>query len=168
MPFFDLRYALPIVINGAKSQVSMPRDWDPFNTIGHLTWPKLWLLIILFVIFSFTSIEVPLTCPVIIGHIRVQVGKLSTSLLVLLAASLLFPQVLFWYAYPMVILLSSCSSWLSSAFKSFLQWVKITLCTVPDLNIFVSATYTDEVNPEPQPMSEGTMEPTLEDEVGLV
>lgn len=139
MPSFDTRYAILLVVNIMKSQASVPWDWDPYELMGNLTWSKFWFLFILVLIFSFTSIRVALTCPIDIWHIRVRLGEFSTTLVVLLVTSLLLPQLLFWYVYPTIVLLSLCSSRVFNAFKSFLHWGQAVLVTVPDLTVSVSA-----------------------------
>ncbi|KAA8525962.1 hypothetical protein F0562_007938 [Nyssa sinensis] len=114
-------------------------------------------------LFSSTSISLPLTSQLNMGHIRVQVGGFSAIFVLLLVASVLTPETLFWYAYPIMILLSSCTAWLSNILKSFLQWVQTVLSMVPDLNIFISTTYAEAANPEPQPAVQGIMGPNFED-----
>ncbi|KAG8375282.1 hypothetical protein BUALT_Bualt10G0084200 [Buddleja alternifolia] len=63
MSYFDLRFVFLLVINIVKSQTAMPWEWDPFNVVRDLTWTKFWLLTILFLIFSFVSILIPLASP---------------------------------------------------------------------------------------------------------
>ena len=142
MSSFDIRYVVILVVNIIKSQTSMPWDWDPFDLNAHLTWTKFWILSTLFLIFSFTSIRIPLTCPLHIWHIKVRLGEYSATLVVLFVTSLLLPQLLFWYAYPIIMLLSLYFSWVSNLFGSFVRWVRDNL-SVPDLNIFITATDTN-------------------------
>ncbi|XAR70567.1 hypothetical protein NMG60_11027464 [Bertholletia excelsa] len=169
MSSFDIRYFVLIVINMAKSQASMPWDWDPFVIIGDLTWMKFWLLFILSVIFSFFSVKVPLACPVNAGYMYVRVGEFSCTLFVLLVASLLLPQVLFWYFFPIVLLVSLCSLWFSNMVKSFVDWAQASLSTLPDLNVFVSTiTETDGTNLEQEHMGPGIAGNDPEEEVQLV
>ncbi|KAL7166970.1 hypothetical protein ACSBR2_037600 [Camellia fascicularis] len=148
MSSFDIRYAILLVINMVKSQASMPWDWNPFGLDSHLNWSKFSLLVVLCTLFSFTSIRVPLACPLNLWHIHVKFGEFSNTLVVLFVSSLVFPQLLFWYAYPIIISISLCSSWVFNMFKSFVQWAKATLSAVPDLNLFISATQTHGANLE--------------------
>lgn len=145
MSTFDIRYAIILAINIMKSQASIPWDWDPYELMSNLTWSKFWLLFTLFLVFSFTSFKVPLTCPIDIWHVRVRVrvGEFSTTLVVLMVTSLLLPQLLFWYTYPIIVLLFMCSSWVFKTFKSFLHWARAILVTVPDLNISLSSVEVD-------------------------
>ncbi|CAK9152284.1 unnamed protein product [Ilex paraguariensis] len=155
MTYFDLRYALPYVINILKSQVAMPWDWDSFDIMGHLTWVKFSFVFILFITFSSISIGLPLTCPV--GYIRVQRQDFSAMFTVSFLVSLLCPQVLFWSIYPIILLLFACSSCLLNIFRSLLSCIREFLSTVPDLNIFITATNTDVANPEAQQVNQGDM-----------
>ena len=152
---FDIRYVIILVINIIKSQTSMPWDWDPFDLNGYFTWTKFWILSTLFLIFSFTSIRIPLTCPLHIWHVQVKVGDISTTLVVLFVTSLLLPQILFWCAYPFIVLLSLCFSWVSNLFRNFMLWARDTLSTVPDLNIFITSMETNEANSEQEPVALG-------------
>ncbi|GFZ00853.1 hypothetical protein Acr_14g0004880 [Actinidia rufa] len=145
---FDIRYVVILVINIIKSQTSMPWDWDPFDLNGHFTWTKFWILSTLFLIFSFTSIRIPLTCPLHIWHVQVHLGEFSITLVVLFVTSLLFPQSLFWYVYPIITLHSLCFAWVSNLFGSFVHWARDNLSTVPSLNLFISSIETDAADLE--------------------
>ncbi|KAL7188379.1 hypothetical protein ACSBR1_038259 [Camellia fascicularis] len=77
----ESRHAILLVINMVKSQASMPWDWNPFGLDSHLNWSKFSLLVVLCTPFSFTSIRVPLACPLNLWHIHsfVQWAKATLS-----------------------------------------------------------------------------------------
>ena len=138
----DLRHALLFAINILKSQVGSAWDWEPFDTIGHPTWIKSFTLAILLLIFPFTCIQVPLRLDS--GHIIVRFGKLDPCFTVLFLASIVFPQALFWYAYPIIIniMISFCYSWLLNVLGSFLFWLQNVLTSIPVIYIIIRATIT--------------------------
>ncbi|CAK9173328.1 unnamed protein product [Ilex paraguariensis] len=139
----DLRHTFLVVINGVKF-IGHQTSSDPFHIISNLTWPKFTFLAITFFFFSFTSFIVPLS-PTSLNHLQrelhVRVGTFSPTFAILLVASLLFPQKLFWYAYPIIIFLSFCSTRLSNLFMSFLLWAQDNLCeNIHALNCIITAT----------------------------
>ncbi|CAI9775649.1 unnamed protein product [Fraxinus pennsylvanica] len=148
MSYFDLRYAALPVVNILKSYTAMTWEWDPFGiVIGNFTWIKFWLLTSFFFLFSFISIEIPLTPQVDMGYIRIQLKNYSVSLLVCFLASLFFPQDIFWCIYPTILLLSFCTARISSMWRSFKLSVQLLLPTIPVLNI--SMTTTTNIDEEP-------------------
>ena len=64
-------------------------------------------------------------------------------------ASIVFPQAIFWYTYPTIILTSFWSSWLLYVFGCFLSWLQNVLTTIPVINITIRATITSWYNSEP-------------------
>ena len=151
MYHMDLRHTLIFAINMLKSQVgSSTWVWDPFNTIAHPTSTKTFILSLLFLLFPFTCIKVPVACSVDTGHIIVRLGKFDPYLTVSLVASIVFPQALFWYTYPIIILTSFWSSWLLYVLGCFLSWLQNVLTTIPVINIIISATVTRWHNSDPQ------------------
>lgn len=133
----------------------MPWDWDPFHTISNFTSVNACLLFILFLVFSFISIKVhvPFTLSAVPSEepssastsstitTRTEVlllfGELTAPLAVaLMAAALIFPQALFWYAYPIILIISSFLGEL----KRFANWFHNVLTTIPVLNVIMRAT----------------------------
>ncbi|GMP95637.1 hypothetical protein CsSME_00044601 [Camellia sinensis var. sinensis] len=153
--YVDVRYLVPLGINMLKSHASWPWDWDPFNMLTIPNWPKLGLFFFLFFLFPFAAVEVVVTCPSNARHIRFRLRNFSVTLVVTVASSLLLPQVVFWYAYPIIVLLCLWYAWLANVFVSFLCWVQAMLSTVPILNIMITTTCTNEVH------LEGTVRPSL-------
>ena len=158
MCYMDLRHTLLFAINMLKSQVgSSTWVWDPFNTIAHPTSTKTSIISLLFLLFPFTCIKVPIACSVDTGHIIiVRLGKFDPCLTVSLVASIVFPQALFWYTYPIIIMTSFWSSWLLYVFGCFLSWLQNVLTTIPVINIIIRATVTRWHNSEPQDEIETT------------
>ena len=136
----DLRHALLFAVDILKSQVGSAWDWEPFNTIGVPTWSKSFTLAILLLIFPFTYKKVPLRLDT--DHLIVRFGKFDPCLTILLVASIVFPQALFWYAYPIIIIISFCHSWILNVLGSSLFWLQKVLTTVPVINIIIRATVT--------------------------
>ena len=102
MRYFDLRFCIIVLINMAKSQIG-GISWDL------ITWTNLFCFLLILAAFSFVSIEVPLTlftCSFRTLHIRLRFGNRPLSAAVSFMASLIFPQPLFWYVYPVLLLLS--------------------------------------------------------------
>ena len=102
MRHFDLRFCIIVLINMAKSQIG-GISWDL------ITWTNLFCFLLILAAFSFVSIEVPLTlftCSFRTLHIRLRFGSRPLSAAVSFMASLIFPQPLFWYVYPALLLLS--------------------------------------------------------------
>lgn len=102
MRHFDLRFCIIVLINMAKSQIG-GISWDL------ITWTNLFCFLLILAAFSFVSNEVPLTlftCSFRTLHIRLRFGNRPLSAAVSFMASLIFPQPLFWYVYPVLLLLS--------------------------------------------------------------
>ena len=142
MYYMDLRYPFLFAINILKSQVGSTLVWDPFNTIAHPTSTKTFILFLLFLLFPFTCIKVPIACSVNTGPITVRLGKFDPFLTVSLVASIVFPQALFWYAYPIIIMISFRYSWLLYVLGIFLRWLQNVLSSIPEINIMIRATVT--------------------------
>lgn len=145
--YIDIRYAVLLAINMFKYGVGMPWDWDPFHTISNLTWMKAFLLAIFFLVFFFISIKVhvpltathstPSTTSSTTDAVLLSFVELSAPLAVaLMASALVFPQALFWYAYPIIVLSSSCFGEL----KRFANWFHTVLTAIPVLNVIMTAT----------------------------
>ena len=86
------------------------------------------------------------------------------SLSVSFLACVLFLQDLYWFAYPIFILISICSTWVFNFFIRFRDF----LSTIPVLNILVSATFVGDGNQEMQGENQETeLEAHEEEEFGV-
>ena len=100
--YFDLNLCIMVLIKRVKSQTG-GLSWDL------ITRTNLFCFLLILAAFSFVSIEVPLTlftCSSYTLHIRLRFGNRPLSATVSFMASLIFPQPLFWYVYPVLLLLS--------------------------------------------------------------
>ncbi|KAL2236820.1 UNVERIFIED_CONTAM: hypothetical protein Sindi_0873700 [Sesamum indicum] len=120
----------------------MPWEWDPFDVASDLSWTKFWLLAIFLFIFSFISIAIPTFTvpPNNLRYIQVQMKSFSASLLACFLASLFFPQLLFWYVYPMILFFFLCYSCIFDVSRSFVYWAQAILSLAPDFNILITTT----------------------------
>ena len=71
-----------------------------------------------------------------------RLGKFDPCLTVSLVASIVFPQALFWYTYPIIIMISFWYSWLFYVLGSFLFWLQNLLASIPVINIIIRAQLT--------------------------
>nr|AFW98886.1 Bs4C-S protein [Capsicum pubescens] len=144
---FDLRYFILILANMIKSILSSISDnWDPFHIFhDHPSFivfiNKLFFLFIFSFIFSITRIT--LHHPNIRIRIRTTTSAdLSKSFNILCLASLLLPQMLFWYFFFITITLSSCSSWIGNAWASFRGRTLHIFSTIfPAVSIFINVEF---------------------------
>lgn len=153
MSHFDLRYAIPILINTMIKPQSraMPWDWDPFKISNPQYWTnKPFLLVFLLLFFPFTSIQLSLPPPSSPNDIntnsaliRFQLGNFSLHLAVSLLGSLIFPQALFWYAYPTILIFAFCYPKLLFFLRRFVGWLNSKLSAFPALNLHISSTLTN-------------------------
>ncbi len=84
----------------------------------------------------------PLTFSVDTAHIIVRLGKFDPCLTVSFAASIVFPQALVWYAYPIILVISFWSSWLLNVLGCFLFWLRNVITRIPVFKIIIRATIT--------------------------
>ena len=93
------------VINILKFQVGI---------MAYLSWMKVSWFLLFLLVFSFISIEVPLTPSVNPWYIRLCLSGeyFSIPMAISLIASLIFPQTLSWYIVPMIMLLHFCYPWI--------------------------------------------------------
>ena len=61
-----------------------------------------------------------------------------------MAASFTFPQALFWYIYPIIILVSVKYGWALNVFKGFLGWLQAMPVHAPVCNIVITSSATHE------------------------
>ncbi|KAL4602294.1 hypothetical protein ACB092_10G042500 [Castanea dentata] len=153
----DLMHTVLLAINILKSQVATPWDWDPYQTIGQPTWIQASFLSLLFLVFPFTSIKLPISTQSATRHILLRFGEFNTQLTVAFIGSILFPQALFWYFYPIIISVFIWYPWLFN----FLMWSHGVLTTIPVCNIIIRATVTSLQNLVP-PQPEVEAQPTTE------
>ena len=113
MSCFNLRLVFPCLINIYKifNVEILAWEWDPYNIMGDLSWMKVSGLLLLFLAFSFSSIEAVLTPSKNPRFVRLCLSGqyFSISMALSLLASLIFPQEIFWVIIPLIILLSFCS-----------------------------------------------------------
>lgn len=117
----------------------MPWQFDPFN-IHQFTLTEASILLSTFFIISFTSFTIRLNYSNTRSRqwqIRIRVGHFSKTLALSLLDCLAVPKYTFWYAYPMIILISLWYNWLAKTFNSILDWLQEMSSSMPVLNIFV-------------------------------
>ena len=156
MSYIDLSYIVLLAINTLKSQAASPWDWDPYQVLGQPTWLKACLLALLFLVIPFTSIRLPLNTPSDTRHILLQFGEFNPQLTFALICSILFPQALFWYVYPIIISVFVWSPWI----LNFLKWLQGVLTTIPVSNIIIRANSSQNLVP-PQPEVEAQPEESV-------
>ena len=137
---FYLRLCVPFLVNSLKSLVALPRDyvWDPFHTIDHLSWINLCLFLFILALFSFTSTNIAVPHPASVhtssaSCVHLRLGDFSLPTTLSLMASLIFPQTLFWYIYPILMLAPFWSPWL----VHILLWVRAMASIIPVYDIII-------------------------------
>ncbi|KAE7998702.1 hypothetical protein FH972_003219 [Carpinus fangiana] len=98
-----------------------------------LMMPYLFLVISLLLLILFTSVRLPLT----VEQLQLRAGDFSGPLNLSLLASLFFPSSLFWFVFPVLVILSP-SPWyetVSDLLKRFIFWFCDTLQALPALII---------------------------------
>ena len=133
MPSFDLRSIVLIGINILKSFIGSPSNWDAFDIIGHLTWPNFISLAILILLFTFTSIKIPLFDGDNMMFLHIQFGEFLATFAVSFVASLILPQAHYWVAYSLLIFLSFYSTYV----LNFFVRVQASPSIIPRLNVFL-------------------------------
>ena len=160
MSNIDLRYIILLAINNLKSQAASPWDWDPYQN----TWPT-------YLAESLpsrpslpsTSLNLNQTPPQYsiwyetYTVILLQFGAFNPQLTFALICSVLFPQALFWYVYPIII---SVFVW-SPLILNFLKWLQGVLTSIPVSNIIIRASSSQNLVP-PQPEVEAQPEESVE------
>ncbi|GMN30876.1 hypothetical protein TIFTF001_003010 [Ficus carica] len=125
MSGFDLRFVIPVVINLLKSQTKAhPWDWDAFSLLhnpNEVSWIKISFHISLLVLFSCTSITFTRRPSPNTALICFQFGNFSPHIAVSFVCSLVFPQALFWFLYPAILIFSYL----------ILGWVNVQLSAFP-------------------------------------
>lgn len=153
---FDLRHTILVLVNILKSGIGPPWQWDPFNVVAvshQFTLMEASILLFMF-IFSVTSVKIRARSEQ--WQICIRVGNFSTTLTLSLLVCLVVPQCVFWYAYPMILLISMNYTWLAKTFNTFLDWLQGMSPSMPVFNIFVVTTLaTAGLNHEDQQPSSG-------------
>ena len=132
---FDLRFVIPIFINLLKSfSEALPWDWDAFRMFDpkQTSWTKFSFHVLLLLFFSSTSITFILLFRPWPNSalIRFRFGDFSPHIAVSHVCSLVFPQALFWYMYPAILVVNH-----------FLGWFKyVKLSALPVWNLHISST----------------------------
>ena len=125
MSGFDLRFVIPVVINLLKSQTKAHTgDWDAFSLLhnpNEVSWIKISFHISLLVLFSCTSITFTRRPSPNTALICFQFGNFSPHIAVSFVCSLVFPQALFWFVYPAILIISHL----------ILGWVNVQLSAFP-------------------------------------
>jgi hypothetical protein len=129
----DLRYLVPPLINLLKLQAkSWAQDSNSSNPIFFVM--AFLFVAIAILLFLFTSVKLPLTLSV--EPIRLRAGHFSSPLTLALLASLFLPSSLFWYIFPILVILSPWYEILLNLLKRFMLWFCHTLqANIPTLTI---------------------------------
>ncbi|KAI3453936.1 hypothetical protein Pfo_010599 [Paulownia fortunei] len=100
----------------------------------------------------------------------VRVKNFYASIIISFLALLFLPQLLFWYFYPVILLSSLYSNYISILFKSFVLSLQVILSMTSGFNIYITATNTDdEANTELHLESNQQLEgPNLEEDIAQV
>lgn len=160
MDHFDFRHVILMFENIFISGIRMPWQLNPFN-IHQFTFMEASILLVVFVIFSTTSINIRPNLPFSNTRSRqwqicIRVGDFFKILTLSLLVCLAVPKHTFWYAYTMIILISLWYNWLAKTFNSFLYWLQEMSPSMPVFNIFVVTRLdTASLNLEEQQHSSG-------------
>ena len=140
--YLDLRSCIVVLINMVKS----PRiSWDLMITE---TWTNLFSFMLVLSVFSFISIEVPLTLTLFNStrsfhalHIRLRFGNCPLSAAVSLMAKIILPYTVFWYVYPLILVLFSHTTapLIYHALRALHTVILITIQVQQVYDIFISA-----------------------------
>ncbi|GMN66413.1 hypothetical protein TIFTF001_035482 [Ficus carica] len=135
MSNFDIRFIIPIFINCLKFiSEALPWGFDAFHVVdpNRTSWTKISFLVFMLLFFSFTSITVsPTRRRPNSAFIRFRLQNFSPQVAVSLLASLFFPQTLFWFLYPSILILNH-----------LLGLVNVRLLALPSWNLRISSTLT--------------------------
>lgn len=140
----DIGYIVLLAINLMKAGTTW--EWDSFEIISQPTWIKAWFVFILFFVFSFTSIKLPLrsssdsATSTTTAHVVVKFGELNPNLAVALMLCTIVPQALFWYALLIALFVSFFSEWFLNVVNCFNKCLKSLLTTLPIFIVVIRAT----------------------------
>jgi hypothetical protein len=121
----DLRYVVPPLINLTlwlliPQPKPSPQPPNVYNEIFVMACLSLAISILLFL---FTSVKLPLT----VGALQLRPGHFSAPLTLSLLASIFFPSPLFWFVFPILVILSPWYEMLWGVLKRFMIWFCDTL-----------------------------------------
>jgi hypothetical protein len=129
----DFRYGfLPLINFTLWVLIPQAKDWalDPNFDSEIFAISFLCLVIaILILLFLFTSVKFPLTLS--LEPFQFSAGDFSTPLTLPLVASLFFPPDLFWFVFPMHLILSPWYGILSDLLKRIIFWFCDFLQAIP-------------------------------------
>ena len=116
-----------------------------------MTWSNLFTFVLVLLAFPFISIEVPLTLTIFSTrslHIRLRFGNRLLFAAVSFMASLTSPRALFWYAYPVILLLFylPTDQFFEHALRALQAVIPIRIPNIPInqvYDIFISAAVGD-------------------------
>ena len=136
----DLRYVVPALINIGKPWVQQP------NLISNEMFVKVCLfLAISIIVFLFTSVKLPLC----VEPPQLRAGDFSSPLTLSFLASLFLPSPLFWFVFPMLVILSPWYGIIVDLLKRFILWSSHILQAIPT-RIITCATQRPRDDHEPQ------------------
>ncbi|KAK6783018.1 hypothetical protein RDI58_020814 [Solanum bulbocastanum] len=142
---FDLRYLILITVNILKSTLSVSDNWDPFHIFDHRpnypTFMEFMNKLFFLLLFSFLFSIIRITIHHPITTIHINSGYFNKSFYILCLASLLLPQMLFWYIFFITIILSSSSSWIFNTCTSFREWIMHIFATIPRFSLFINGEF---------------------------
>ena len=121
-----------------KSQRGGIINWDLISTC---TWNNLFFFLFVLSVFSFISIEVPFTLFTLsfhTFHLRLRFGNRPLFTAIAVMASLIFPQRVFWYVYPTVILLLSLYPSTARLLDHVFHWLQALITVNPVYDIFIA------------------------------
>jgi hypothetical protein len=122
----DLRYVyvVPALINIGKPWVQQP------NLISNEMFVKVCVfLAIAILVFLFTSVKLPLT--ITVEPPQWRAGDFSSPLTLSFLASLFLPSPLFWFVFPMLVILSPWYGIIVDLLKRFILWFSHILQAIP-------------------------------------
>ena len=120
-----------------KSQRGGIISWDLIIN----TWSNLFFFLLVLSVFSFVSIEVPFilfTFSFHTFHLRLRFGNRPLFTAIAFMASLIFPQRVFWYVYPTVILLLSLYPSTARLLDHTLYWLQALITVNKVYDIFIT------------------------------
>ena len=124
----DLRYVVPPLINITlwllmPQPKPSPQPPNIYNEIFVMAYLSLAISILLFL---FTSVKLPLT----VEPLHLRPGDFSAPLTLSLLASLFLPSPLFWFVFPILVILSPWYEMLWGVLKRLMLWFCDTLQSI--------------------------------------
>ncbi|KAE8055568.1 hypothetical protein FH972_012398 [Carpinus fangiana] len=120
----DLRYVVPPLVNLTLLLfIPQPKPPNIYNEIFVMACLSLAIAVLLFL---FTSVKLPLT----VGALQLRAGDFSAPLTLSLLASIFFPSPLFWFVFPILVILSPWYEMLWGVLKRLMLWFCDTLQSI--------------------------------------